>query len=226
MATRFSPSSRSCAGDAVRPSIFAALRLPTSRCSRTESKTASTVARSAPGRPWSAPPRAPRARLSASMMSDLPLPVSPVRRLRPGPKRTVASATSARSRTASSRSILFGDEGPAPAQLLAEAAVEALRRAEANHLQAPGVRTAPHAVADGDGPPATCAIHAHLGRAADDLESHVLARGEDDRPHGQGKRAHGHEDQVFERGLENGTAACERVCRRAARRGYDGPVGI
>src|SRR2546423_151990 len=116
------------------------------------------------------------------------------RRSRAGPKRTVASATSARSRTTSSRSTLFGDEGPAPAQLLAEAAVEALRRAEANHLQAPGVRTAPHAVADGDGPPATCAIHSHLSRAADDLESHVLARSEDDRPHGQCQWAHRHED--------------------------------
>jgi len=54
------------------------------------------------GRTWSAPPLAPSVRLNASTMSDLPLPVSPVSRLRPDPKRTRQSVTSARSRTRSS----------------------------------------------------------------------------------------------------------------------------
>jgi hypothetical protein len=46
--------------------------------------------------------RAPRLRPSASTIRDLPLPVSPVSRLRPGPKRTQAPSTRARSLTCSS----------------------------------------------------------------------------------------------------------------------------
>src|SRR5947208_148467 len=125
-------------GQARRVAHRDALRLPTSRPRTTPSNAASMVARSAPCRTWSAPPRAPRARLNASMISDLPLPVSPVRRLRPGPKRTVDSATRARSRTFNSFSmgLLLGDQRSAPSQLVGQPLIEALRRAEPNHLQA------------------------------------------------------------------------------------------
>src|SRR5438477_6929862 len=95
------------------------------------------LARSAPCRTWSAPPRAPSARLSASMISDLPLPVSPVSRFRPGPNLTLDSATRARSRTLSSFSkLLFGNQGPAPTQLVCEPEVKALGRAEPDDLEA------------------------------------------------------------------------------------------
>src|SRR5258708_28517765 len=86
----------------------AALRLPSSRCrinvTPSDSNAPSTVALSAPCRTWSAPPRAPRVRLSASTIRHLPRPVAPGGRLRPGPKLTRHSAPRARSRTLGSLS--------------------------------------------------------------------------------------------------------------------------
>src|SRR5215471_14193370 len=69
------------------------------------SKIASTEADSAPVRMRSGWARAPRTRRRASMTMDLPAPVCPVRTLRPGPKTTRASSTTARFRIASSRSM-------------------------------------------------------------------------------------------------------------------------
>src|SRR4029077_18696993 len=118
---------------------------------------------------WSAPPRAPSVSPSASTMSDLPLPVSPVRRLRPRPKRTRDSATNARSRTLSSFSkgpSFQRDQRPAPAQLVGQALVEALGRAEPHHLQTPRQRTAAQYVRGL--PPATtpAAVDAQVGGPA------------------------------------------------------------
>src|SRR6202165_4309260 len=156
----------------------AVLLFQSSRCKTSDappdSNTPSTVARSAPCRTWSAPPRAPSVRLSASTISDFPLPVSPVRRLRPGPKCTRDSATSARSRTLSSFSMggrgcprsLVGDEWPAPAKLVAQPAVELLGRAETNHLETPGMRAAFDGVAGLDSPPPPAAVDPHLAWAA------------------------------------------------------------
>src|SRR5437660_252452 len=63
------------------------------------------------------------------MISDLPLPVSPVSRFRPGPNLTLDSATRARSRTFSSLSnLLLGNQGPAPTQLVCEPQVSCLAR--------------------------------------------------------------------------------------------------
>src|SRR5207245_1721624 len=103
-----------------------------------DSKVPSTVARAAPWRTWSAPPRAPSVRPSASTINDLPLPVSPVSRLRPGPKRTRDSATSARSRTFSSLSnppSFHGHQRAPPAELLAQPPIETLGRAEPHDFE-------------------------------------------------------------------------------------------
>src|SRR5579864_8972619 len=175
MATRAAPSSLSWPGVAARPSIRAALLLPSWRCSATASKTASTLAVSAPWRTWSAPPRAPRVRLSASMISDLPLPVSPVSRFSPAPKRTVDSATRARSRTLSvfsmKRPLLLRDQRPAPTELLPKPPVESLRRAEPHDFQLARIGAASDHVARRDGTAATAAVYAHLGRPLDDFQS-------------------------------------------------------
>src|SRR5436309_8235413 len=154
-------------------------RLPISRWRTTESKAASTVARAAPCLTWSAPPREPRARLRASMRSDLPLPVSPVRRLSPGPNRTAASATRARSRTFSSLSIalLLANQGPAPPQLVAQPLVEALRRAEPNDLQPLRMRSAPDHVDTHVLCPAL-AVDPHLRGTPHPAEADVLTRRE------------------------------------------------
>src|SRR5581483_5612485 len=105
-----------------------------------------TTARSAPWRTWSVLARPPRARASASTSRDLPLPVSPVSRLSPGPNLTCARSTRARSRTWSSFStslararLGIGHQRQAPAQLVPEDVVEALRRREANQRQLPVV---------------------------------------------------------------------------------------
>src|SRR5205809_1037835 len=227
-ATRFAPNSRSCAGVAARPSMRAVERLPISRWRTTESNVASTVARTAPCLTWSAPPREPRARLRASMMSDLPLPVSPVRRLSPGPNRTAASATRARSRTFSSLSIalLLRNQGPAPPQLVAQPLVEALRRAEPNDLQPLRVGSAPDHVADPHlfGPP--LAVEPHLRGAPHHAEADVLTWRENNGTDRERKRTHRHEDEVLQGWLQDRSAAGQRVRRRPARGGDDGAVSV
>jgi len=186
-ATRLRPSSRSCAGLAVRPSILAVPRFPSSRSSTRaeppDSNTPSTDARCAPCLTWSRPPRAPRVRPSASTISDLPLPVSPVRRLRPGPKRTRDSATSARSRTLSSLSNLFHrDERPAPTELLTEPPVEALGRAEPHDLEVTRMGATAQAVPGLNRAASAAAVDAQLRGPANDGKGDVLAGREHDRP--------------------------------------------
>src|SRR5258708_23068211 len=232
-ATRLRPSSRSVSAGAVRPSIFAALRFPSSRCSTKgappESNTPSTVARSAPWRTWSAPARAPSVRLSASTMSDLPLPVSPVSRLRPGPKRTRHSATRARSRTLSSLSttayLFLGDQRTAPAELFPEPAVELFGRAEANHLEPPGMRAAPDRVAGRHGT-ATAPIDAHLGRTPKHRQPDVLPRWKHDWADCESERVHRHQYKVAKGRLEDRTTARQRVRRGTGRRCDHNPVGV
>src|SRR5713101_4365361 len=134
------------------------------------------------------------------MISDLPLPVSPVRRFRPGPNRTVASATSARSRTLSSFSnLLLRHQGPAPAELLAKPLVEGLGWTEADDLEAPLVGAAADYVAGVDGDPLPGAVNSQLCRTSHDLQRHVLARREHDRPYRERERAHRHEHEVVQR---------------------------
>src|SRR5712691_8776270 len=230
-ATRLRPSSRSCTGLALRPSILAAPRLPSSR-SRTraeppESNTLSTVARCAPCLTWSAPPRAPRVRPSASTMSDFPLPVSPVRRLRPGPKRTRDSATSARSRTLSSLSnLLHRDQRPAPTELLTQPPVEALGRAEPHDLERTRMGAAPQPVSGLDRATPATTVDAQLGGPANDRQGDVLAGGEHDRPHGEREGIHRHEHAVAQRRCEDGPAARERVCGGPGGRRHHHPVGV
>src|SRR5882672_7395790 len=110
------------------------------------------------------------------MINDLPLPVSPVSRLSPGPKRTADSATSARSRTFNSLSKLFlGDQWPAPAQLVGQVLIEALRRAEPDHLQALRVRPAADHVADRHLMSASLTVDAHLAGPTHDGQADLLA---------------------------------------------------
>src|SRR2546423_10784048 len=113
------------------------------------------------------------------MISDLPLPVSPVSRFNPGPKRTVDSATRARSRTLSSLStrdhLLLGDQGPSPPQLVGQPCVEALRRAEPHDLQAPLLSAAPAYIAGRHRASSASSVDAHLGRSPHELEGDVLA---------------------------------------------------
>src|SRR5216683_1918374 len=230
-ATRLRASSRSCTGLALRPSILAAPRFPSSR-SRTraeppESKMLSTVARCAPCLTWSAPPRAPRVRPSASTMSDFPLPVSPVRRLRPGPKRTRDSATSARSRTLSSLSnLLHRNQRSAPTELLGQPAVEALRRPEPHDLEGTRMGAAPQPVSRLDRATPAATVDAQLGRPANHRQSDVLAGWEHDRPHREREWIHGHEHEVAQRRFEDGPAARKRVCGGPRGRRDHHPVGV
>src|SRR5258708_610440 len=232
-ATRLRPRSRSASAGALRPSMRAALRLPSSRCrinvTPSDSNAPSTVALSAPCRTWSAPPRAPRVRLSASTISDLPLPVSPVRRLRPGPKRTRHSATRARSRTLSPLSptasayLFLGDQRAAPAELFPEPAVELFGRAEANHLEPPRMRAAPDRVPRRHRT-APAPVDAHLGRAAKHRQPDVLSWRKHDRTHGQRERVHRHEHEVAKGRLEDRTAAPQRIRSGAGRGCHHHPV--
>src|SRR5216683_3333620 len=230
-ATRLRASSRSCTGLALRPSILAAPRFPSSRSSTRaeppESKTLSTVARCAPCLTWSAPPRAPRVSPSASTMSDFPLPVSPVRRLRPGPKRTRDSATSARSRTLSSLSnLLHRNQRSAPTELLGQPAVEALRRAEPHDLEGTRMGAAPQPVSRLDRATPAATVDAQLGRPANHRQSDVLAGWEHDRPHREREWIHGHEHEVAQRRFEDGPAARKRVCGGPRGRRDHHPVGV
>src|SRR5690348_7848289 len=117
------------------------------------------------------------------MISDLPLPVSPVSRLSPGPNLTLDSATRARSRTLSSLSkLLLGDQRAAPTKLVGEPLIEGFRRAQANDLEALRVRSAADHIADQHLVSAPLTVDPHLGRAANDSQADLLSRCEDNRP--------------------------------------------
>jgi len=76
--------------------------LASGTCER--SKTARTLASSAPLRTYSVRARSPRTTLRASMIMDLPAPVSPVNTLSPGPGVMRSLSMRAKSSTESSRS--------------------------------------------------------------------------------------------------------------------------
>src|SRR6266550_1826295 len=73
---------------------------------------------------------------------------------------------------------------------------------------------------------AALAVDAHLSGPTHHAQTDVLTWSEDDRTHGQRERAHGHQQEVFERRLQDRAAAGKGVRRRPAGGRHDGAVRV
>ena len=70
------------------------------------------------------------------------------------------------------------------------------------------------------------AVDAHLRRSSHNAQADVLARREHDGPDCEGERAHGHQDEVLQGGLEDRSAAGQRIRGRPAGGRHDGAVRV
>src|SRR5437773_9435577 len=147
----------------------------------------------------------------------------------PAAKRTDAhfiTMPGSRKRADATRGLFLGHQRPAPTELVAQPLVEGFRRAESNDLEPLRMGSGSDDIADRHLMSAALAVDAHLSGPTDHAQTDVLTWSKYDRTHGQRERAHRHQQEVFERRLQDRAAAGKSVRARPAGGRHDGAVRV